>query len=286
MEGPLVASAVCSVHGAELASFTRAFLQPPELALERRAQGEPVLARILRAVDACPKCRHRLGRAGPERIELSSIAGPELPDVAVRLVCTRAGNGPWRCAYHADVKRKILLLGDASVDKSAMIRPLVYDEIPDVYRDLLGAKVMTRHETVLAPGQGVDFHVVFSVWDIHGHRFYDKRRMREFFRGAKAVLAVCDLAVGRSVEELGYWLTVAERTLGKVSMVVAARERAAPDPLPISEARLREAIGVHRAALVTLPRKDTHNLEHVFHGLGEETVRDVFGTKWRLGSYA
>lgn len=285
MEGFFGASAVCEAHAADLAQFSVAYLQPAAFVFVRRAEGAPVLDRILRSIDACPKCRGRAGGDGPQSLVLSS--GTEGgPDVLVRLTCTRGEDGAWQCTYDGHVKRKLLLLGDASASKTDLVRPLVHDEVADSARDLLGAKVMTRHQTVTVPDESADLHVVFTVWDIAGHRFSDKRRMRAFFHGARAVLAVCDLAREGTVQELGYWLAVAERVLGKVSMVIVAKGRDAPDPLAIAEARVRDLAREHHAVLVFVPPRDTHAAEHVFEAFGDETIRDVFGTSWGPRMYA
>ena len=285
MEGSAGASLLCDHHAFELTQFSYAYLQPVALAFERRAEGQPVLDRILRSLENCPKCSRRGGGNGPQILALASPGG-DGTEVLVRLSCTRVEGGPWQCSYEGHVKRKLLLLGDASTAKTDLVRPLVYDEISDAARETLGAKVMTRHETVNVPEEGVDFHVVFTVWDIAGHRFTDKKRMRAYFRGARCVLAVCDLSREGTVQELGYWLSVAQRILGKPTMVIAARGREAPDPLPISEVRLQELARTHHATVVILPPNDGHLVEHVFESLGEETVRDVFGTKWRARMYA
>ena len=231
MEGRSGASLACDLHSSDLLHFSLAYLRPAALALERRAEAEPVLDRILRSVDACPECRRRIEGRGPRRLTLSSAGAGEWPEVLVRLTCSRSRDGPWQCSYAGDVKRKVLLLGDVSAAKTDLVRPLVYDEVADAARDILGAKVMARHETVSVPDDVVDFHVVFTVWDIAGHRFTDKKRMRAYFRGAKAVLAVCDLSKERSVQELGYWLSVANRVLGKVTTVIVAKGREAPPML-------------------------------------------------------
>ena len=280
MEGGFGELAACVAHETQLASFAASFFSPPELFLERRPEAEPVLRAILRATEDCPLCRRKADRAGMRRIVLSSDAAPATPsDIVVRLTCTHKHGGPWDCAYRADVKRKILLLGDASARKTELVRPAVFDFVPDGYRDSLGAKVMTRHETVNLETQGVAFHIVFTVWGIAGSRFGTKGLLADYFRGPRAVLAVCDLSHARSVEELGYWLSVATRILGKTRVVIVAKERTAPDPLPIAEARLKEIVRNHHATLVMVPSRDSHTLEHVFRGIGEDTIRDVFGAE-------
>ncbi len=285
MEGPITAGWTCDLHEAQLASFAAGYLNPPELVLARRPEADSTLRAILRATDACPRCRRRAG-VEERDVRLSSGTSEEpAPDVVVRLHCTHRTGGPWECTYRADVKRKLLLLGDASSRKTQLVRPAVNDMIPDAYRDSLGAKVMTRHETVEQEDGHLGFHLVFTIWDIAGRRFEDKELLAAHLRGARAVVAVCDLAQDRSVEELGYWLSVASRVLGKKTAVILAQSRRAPDPLPIAEARLRETATKHGAIVVLVPPGDVHRIEHIFQGLAEEAIRDVFGMTWHAPMY-
>lgn len=286
MEGPIVAEWACGRHEAQFASFAATFLNPPDLFLARRDAAEPVLQAILRATDDCPHCRRR-GTPVQERwVGLASPGSAEAESgVLVRAICTHREGGHWECSYNAQVKRKLLLLGDASARKAELVHPVVFDPMDPIWREKLGAKIMTRHETVSLPEQGVDFHVVFTLWDIAGGRFENKERLRTYFRGARNVLAVCDLSDDRSVEELQYWLAVARRLLGKPTVVIAARGRTTPDPLPINEARLHSLSAGHQAVVVTLPPGDSHRLEHVFQGLGIDTIRDVFGAEWHPPMY-
>ncbi len=279
MEGSLGGGWVCDLHQAQLGSFGMSFLNPPELFVARRTEAEPVLRALLQATDDCPRCRRRAGPVEERQVGLvSGQPGEPLPAVAVRLTCTHRSGGPWECTYHADVKRKLLLLGDVTSRKTEFVRPAVNDMIGDPWRDSLGAKVMTRHETVALEEQTLNFHIVFTMWDIAGRRFGNKEQLAAYFRGARGVLAVCDLTQDRSVEELTYWLAVAARLLRKTNVVILAQGRRRPDPLPIAEARLRELAAKHRAILVTIPPGDVHRLEHVFQALGADTIRDVFGT--------
>lgn len=286
MEGHPDLNSLCDVHLRELAAYSSVFLQPPQCALERRGEGEQVLRRILRIIEDCPRCRQRLAGDIPSRFDVAAAPADPWSDVRVRVTCVHEPGGAWTCTYHADVKRKVLLLGDRSARKVELVRGVAYDPLPDGYRDIVGAKILTRHETVTGSDDGVDVHVVFTVWDVVGRRFTSKRPLRAFFRGAKAVLAVCDLAEIRSVEELGYWLSLSERILGGVAPVILVRERSSPDPLPIAEARLAEFAQTFGATVIAIPGDGGHRVEHLFQALGEATARDVWGAKWRSRMFA
>ncbi len=286
MEGPFGADGFCGLHHAQLAGFQASYLPTFRVAFERRPEAVPVLQAILQAADDCPECRRRFGPGSAHRILLPAGTTDAWPDAFLQVSCTRSGSGPWACTYEASVKRKALLLGDASSGKTDLVRSAVYDEVSDAARDALGAKVMSRHQTVRPEGEGVDFHVTFSVWDVTGHRIADKRRLRAYFQGAATVLAACDLSEETSVRELGYWLTVAERILGRPTEIIVAQEPEAPDPSGIAEARLAGLAREHRAVVVRVPRKDPHVMEHVFEGLGVDAIREVFGTQWHPRMYA
>ncbi len=287
MEELLGGEWVCDVHGAQLAAFSADYLGSARDALSRRREGELALRSMLASTDNCPQCRRRKGEGIPRRVTLSSPPSPDLwPGAFLRITCRRGADGFWSCTYEAGVKRKVLLLGDASTHKEELVRPAVFDEVPDAVRDLLGAKVLSRHETVPVPEEGLPFHVTFSVWDITGHRIGEKRRIRSYFRGARNVIAVADLASEKSVEELEYWLAVAERILGTTSSLVVAKESASPDPAGIAEARLADVARRHRAAVLRVPPGDAHRVQHVFGEIGKAVIQEVFGTSWWPRMYA
>ena len=286
MEGSFGGGWTCDLHQAQLTSFAAAYLNPPDLFWARRPGAEPILHAILRATDGCTRCRRKPGDVEDRQVGFTSgMPGEPAGDVVVRLQCTHRSGGPWECTYHADVKRKILLLGDATTRKTEIVRPAVNDMLSDDWRDSLGAKVMTRHETVELEDGSLGFHLVFTLWDIAGRRFGNKEQLAAYLRGGRDILAVCDLAQDRSVEELGYWLSVAERLLGKTNVVILAQGRRQPDPLPIAEARLREMSSKHRALVVAIPPGDSHRLEHIFRGIAEEAVREIFGMTWHPPMY-
>lgn len=286
MEGAFGTDGFCGAHGAELAAFQTAYLPSVRAAFQRRPEAVPVLQEILGAADGCPECRRRTRPGGARRILLPVQSADPLPDAFLQVRCTRSGDGSWICTYEAGIKRKALLLGDASARKTDLVRPAVHDAVSDAARDALGAKVMSRHQTVRVDEEGVDVHVTFSVWDVTGHRIPDKRKLRAYFRGASTVLAVCDLAEDRSVQDLDYWLAVAERILGTPQKMILARVAESSDPLGIAEARLADVAKTHEAVVVRAPPDGGHLMEHVFEGLGAEAIREVFGTHWRPKMYA
>src|SRR5437773_8000902 len=66
------------------------------------------------------------------------------------------------------IKRKILLLGDASVGKTSLIRRFVVDKFSDDYITTIGTKVTKKDLRLESPGKVTD--LTFMIWDVLGQK--------------------------------------------------------------------------------------------------------------------
>src|SRR3989454_12714444 len=125
------------------------------------------------------------------------------PTVGLSAAAPPAG-GP-RCRMSPDfIKRKILLLGDASVGKTSLIRRFVVDKFSDDYITTIGTKVTKRDLRIESPSKATD--MTFMIWDVLGQKGY--RGIQESsFQGAKGALLVYDVTRPETAESLHeYWI--------------------------------------------------------------------------------
>src|SRR5207249_1578112 len=88
------------------------------------------------------------------------------------------------------IKRKILLLGDASVGKTSLIRRFVVDKFSDDYITTIGTKVTKKDLRFDQGNRTVDLSMM--IWDVLGQKGY-KGIQESAFRGARGVILVFDL---------------------------------------------------------------------------------------------
>ena len=120
------------------------------------------------------------------------------------------------------IKRKILLLGDASVGKTSLIRRFVVDKFSDDYITTIGTKVTKKDLRFDQGSRTVDLSMM--IWDVLGQKGY-KGIQESAFRGARGVILVFDLTrpeTKASFEE--YWVPRVRAVAGAIPIVIKTRE--------------------------------------------------------------
>src|SRR2546422_1641506 len=120
------------------------------------------------------------------------------------------------------IKRKILLLGDASVGKTSLIRRFVVDKFSDDYITTIGTKVTKKDLRLEVGSRTVDLSMM--IWDVLGQKGY-KGIQESAFRGARGVILVFDLTrpeTRLSFEE--YWVPRVRGVAGRVPMIVVGNK--------------------------------------------------------------
>ena len=115
------------------------------------------------------------------------------------------------------VKRNIVLIGDASVGKTSLVRRFVVDEFNDKYITTIGVKV-TKKEV----GIGLDddkTNMVLMIWDIIGQKGY-KHTQSLSFKGINGALLVADLTRKETLDSLlEYWVPLIVKVVGPVPFI-------------------------------------------------------------------
>ncbi|MCK4718107.1 MAG: GTP-binding protein [Thermoplasmata archaeon] len=127
-----------------------------------------------------------------------------------------------------EVKKKVLLLGDAAVGKTSLVRRFVKDKFDDKYITTIGAKVSKKE--IGFKGKGGE-PLIFSLllWDMLGQHGYDGIQ-KASFAGADGALLICDLSRADTVKNLeSYWIPKMEEVVGKVPVVILANKEDLPN---------------------------------------------------------
>jgi small GTP-binding protein len=115
------------------------------------------------------------------------------------------------------VKKNIVMLGDAAVGKTSLIRRFVIDQFSDDYITTIGSKV-TKKELVLGTGDNKT-NMTLMVWDIIGQKGY-RYTQSITFQGMHGALLVADLTRKDSLESLrSYWIPLILKMSGPVPMI-------------------------------------------------------------------
>lgn len=137
------------------------------------------------------------------------------------------------------MKRKVVLLGDASVGKTSLIRRFVLDQFSDEYITTIGAKVTKKDLRFDLGPQTVDLSLL--IWDVLGQKGYKALHDSAFFE-SKGVLLVYDLARPETKESLeDYWMDRVRAVEGPIPGVIVGNKA---DLVPSRSEAQKEVDGV------------------------------------------
>lgn len=187
------------------------------------------------------------------------------------------------------IKRNIVLIGDASVGKTSLIRRFVIDEFMDKYITTIGSKV-TKKEVEIGPDDDKT-HMIMMIWDIIGQKGYRYTQSLSF-RGVNGALLVADLTRKETLDSLlGYWIPLIVRMAGPVPLVFLGNKADLTNEAQFgleeieAVARESESFGSTKECFLT-SAKTGENVEEVFIRMAEfskeRTIRTEMSSSWDL----
>ncbi len=140
---------------------------------------------------------------------------------------TRSGSRPPEGA--GEIRAKVVLLGDAGVGKTSLVRRYASDEFGEDYVMTLGV-VVTKRSVDLA-ADGLPARVTMLLWDTVGDHALASTLREAYLRDATGVLAVCDGSDPESIACLRPWLEAARRVAEPAALsVLVNKADLAQDP--------------------------------------------------------
>ncbi|MCK5037563.1 MAG: GTP-binding protein [Thermoplasmata archaeon] len=172
------------------------------------------------------------------------------------------------------IKRNIVLVGDASVGKTSLVRRFVTDNFSDKYITTIGLKV-TKKEVDIGPDDDKT-HMVLMIWDIIGQKGY-KHTQSLSFKGVNGALLVMDLTREETLDSLlGYWIPLILKTVGPVPLIFLGNKADLKDEAQFgleeirSVAQKSESFGSTNECFLT-SAKTGENVEEAFIRMAELT---------------
>ena len=169
------------------------------------------------------------------------------------------------------IKRKILLLGDASVGKTSLIRRFVVDKFSDDYITTIGTKVTKRDIRLELGNRTIDLSMM--IWDVLGQKGY-KGIQESAARGARGVILVFDLTrpeTKRSFEE--YWLPRVRAVAGTIPMIIVGNKVDLVERKEDAANQVTELGKRHATPTFVSSAKTGENVESAFLAIGKLVVQ-------------
>ena len=166
---------------------------------------------------------------------------------------------------------KILLLGDGSVGKTALVHRFVHNKFQKAYLMTIGMEPYSRYETI--DGQ----KICYSLWDIAGQdRFKVMRGM--FFRGAMGSLVTFDLTRRESFNNTSTWIKEALAESPNQTFILVGNKNDLEDHREVStkegEAKAKELGAIQYIETSALTGE---NVGEAFHTIGKTLLHQRMG---------
>lgn len=172
------------------------------------------------------------------------------------------------------VKRNIVLIGDASVGKTSLVRRFVKDEFSDKYITTIGLKV-TKKEVDIGPDDDKT-HMIMMIWDIIGQKGYRQTQSLSF-KGVNGALLVADMTRKETLDSLlGYWIPLIIKAVGPVPLIFIGNKADLKDEAQFgleeikSVAKKSESFGSTNECFLA-SAKTGENVEELFTRMAEFT---------------
>eukprot|EP00961_Rhodomonas_salina_P036229 487164-Rhodomonas_salina.2 len=104
--------------------------------------------------------------------------------------------------------RKIVLVGNSGVGKTALVLRFVQDTYRDDYPGTIGGSYLAKQITV----DSVPFNL--QIWDTAGQERF-RSMVRIYYRGASAAILCCDVTDINSFQQLPHWVNELKSVLGE-----------------------------------------------------------------------
>ena len=175
-----------------------------------------------------------------------------------------------------EVSKKVILMGDGKVGKTAVVRQFVDRDFLEEYTPGTGMTVHSKNLQLAYPNLVINLKL--SIYDMCGQKEYSRIRDAGA-TGADGLVMVGDLTRPETISSIDeFWLKEAKKTIGDLPTAYLGNKldlvtRGCPT------AKFLEESGARMGAPVFLSSAKTgKNIDHVFHQLGEMLVSDLIAS--------
>jgi small GTP-binding protein len=166
---------------------------------------------------------------------------------------------------------KIVLIGEAAVGKTSLIRRYVDKTFSENYVTTIGTPVSKQMELLSLEGAPVEVNL--SIWDIMGNKKLLEHLGEAYFQGCRGALAVFDVTRLETLEGMRTWISAARKAEPRTPILVLGNK------IDLSEHRLvTDDEAKHYCRALGLPyiatsAKTGQNVEIAFRTLAQDSLK-------------
>jgi len=162
---------------------------------------------------------------------------------------------------------KIVLIGDARVGKTSLVRRFVSNMFDPSYKITLGTTIMKKEVDYLT------YNVTLAIWDIGGQEVFRQIRSKYFF-GSKGALAICDTSNIDSFNNIPSWVESFKKEVGDKPIIFLANKCDLKDQ-QVTEENMKQLVKDYsKTEFLYTSAKDGTNTEKAFLNLTRLMIED------------
>lgn len=161
---------------------------------------------------------------------------------------------------------KVIIIGDAGVGKTSLVKKFVSGRFTSDYRVSIGANLFVK-DLILES----DKDVSIQIWDIAGQEKWVKMR-HLYYRGAHGALIVGDHTRINTFEQLKeFWILDLKKFCGDIPKILVVNKMDL-DPIITNKDIEKLALDINVKSIIFTSAKNGQNVEEVFHQIAELIV--------------
>jgi small GTP-binding protein len=166
-----------------------------------------------------------------------------------------------------EFEKKILLIGDGSVGKTSLVRRFVIDKFDDKYIVTIGTKTSRKPMKFAFAPEQLEIDMQLDIWDILGQSGME-RAHRVYFKGAEAVIIVCDGTNRKSFDAVPGWAASVVELCGSIPGALAVNKVDLRPQFQVSDEEAAARAKEFNLTLFHTSAKTGENVEAVFQHIG------------------
>jgi len=178
-------------------------------------------------------------------------------------------------------KKKVCLIGDPMVGKTATVNRFVLKSFDDKYIQTIGVNVSKKDvamQITQADNTPLPINVSLSIWDLVGQKAFRNLTKRHFMNSHGALM-VCDVTRQETIMSLREWILFLFNTTGPISLVIIANKSDLPHNPAVITRSLREISNQFGAPFVFTSAKTGANVEEAFYTLSQSMLMKSLAMK-------
>jgi small GTP-binding protein len=167
-----------------------------------------------------------------------------------------------------DMMKKMVVIGEAGVGKTSLIRRFVVDKFDDKYIVTIGTKTSKKILTLKDGGTMVNLKLI--IWDILGQRSFPKLK-ESAYKGSNGAFVVLDVTRRETLDSFKTWLSQLYKVAGEIPVIILANKNDLKSEYGKKE--IENLVKDYGFPYYLTSAKTGKNVNDAFHTLGKMMIK-------------